>query len=168
MLKTYIDTGKIVNTHGIRGDVKMEAWTDDPEMFCVVKTLYLDAQGREPLTVERARVQKGMVLLKLKGVDTMDDAAKFRGRVIYIHRDDIPMEEGQYLIQDLLGCRVVDADSGREYGEPGGCNCHRCKRCVPHQICRRLRSALSRDPTDHYLDECGGAPHQDPSAGRAV
>lgn len=117
MLKTYIDTGKIVNTHGLRGDVKLEAWTDDPEMLCQVKTLYLDAQGAQPLNIQKARMQKGMVLLKFEGIDTVDQATTLRNKIVYIHRDDIPMEEGEYLIQDLVGCRVIDADDGHEYGE---------------------------------------------------
>ena len=59
MLKTYIDTGKIVNTHGLRGDVKLEAWTDDPELFFDIDTLYLDAEGKQPLKIQNARMQKG-------------------------------------------------------------------------------------------------------------
>ncbi len=116
MLKTYIDTGKIVNTHGLRGDVKMEPWTDDPQLFCEIKTLYLDDQGQHPIEIEKARLQKGMVLLKLKGIDTIEAGETLRGKILYIHRDDIPMEEGEYLIQDLLGCRVLDVDTKEQYG----------------------------------------------------
>ena len=117
MLKTYIDTGKIVNTHGLRGDVKLEPWTDDPELFFDIDTLYLDAAGKQPLTIEAARVQKGMLLLKFEGINTVEEAEKLRNKVLYIHRDDIPLEEGEYLIQDLLGSTIVDADSGKEYGK---------------------------------------------------
>lgn len=117
MLKTYIDTGKIVNTHGLRGDVKLEAWTDDPELFFDIETLYLDAQGQQPLTIQNVRMQKGMVLLKFEGIDTIEAAEKLRNKIVYIHRDDIPLEEGEYLIQDLLGCSIVDADDGHEYGK---------------------------------------------------
>ena len=117
MLKTYIDTGKIVNTHGLRGDVKLEPWTDDPELFFDIDTLYLDAAGKQPLTIEAVRVQKGMLLLKFEGINTVEDAEKLRNKVLYIHRDDIPLEEGEYLIQDLLGSTIVDADNGKEYGK---------------------------------------------------
>lgn len=117
MLKTYIDTAKIVNTHGLRGDVKLEPWTDDPELFFDIDTLYLDASGKQPLTIENVRAQKGMLLVKFEGINTVEEAEKLRNKVLYIHRDDIPLEEGEYLIQDLLGSRIVDADSGREYGK---------------------------------------------------
>ena len=117
MLKTYIDTGKIVNTHGLRGDVKLEAWTDDPELFCEIDTLYLDAEGKQPLKIQNARMQKGMILIKFEGIDSIEAGEKLRNKIIYIHRDDIPLEEGEYLIQDLLGCTIIDADDGREYGK---------------------------------------------------
>ena len=57
------------------------------------------------------------LLLKLEGIHSIDDAAKLRDKIIYIHRDDIPMEEGEYLIQDLMGLKVVDIDDGHLYGE---------------------------------------------------
>ena len=60
---------------------------------------------------------KNMPLLKIEGVNSIDEAAKLRDKIIYIHRDDIPMEEGEYLIQDLMGLQVVDADDGHLYGE---------------------------------------------------
>ncbi len=117
MLKTYIDTAKVVNTHGLRGDVKLEPWTDDPELFFDIDTLYLDAEGKKPLTIENVRPQKGLLLVKFQDIDTVEEAEKLRNKVLYIHRDDIPMEEGEYLIQDLLGSQIVDADSGKTYGK---------------------------------------------------
>ena len=117
MLKTYIDTGKIVNTHGLRGDVKLEAWTDDPELFFDIETLYLDDKGTKALTIQNVRMQKGMMLIKFEGIDTVEEAEKLRNKILYIHRDDIPLEEGEHLIQDLLGSTIVDADSGKEYGQ---------------------------------------------------
>ena len=117
MRKEYIEAGKIVTTHGIKGEVKLYPWCDDPEMFYDIDTIYLDAKGAKPIKLMGLRFAKGMPLLKLEGVDSIDDAAKLRDQIVYIHRDDIPMEEGEYLIQDLLGLKVVDADDGSEYGE---------------------------------------------------
>lgn len=116
MLKTYLDTGKIVTTHGVRGEVKVEPWCNDPQLLLEAGTLYLDEEGRRPLKVESGRPQKGMLLLKFVGVDDMDAAAALRGKILYIHREQIPLEEGEYLIQDLLGCQVLDADNGQLYG----------------------------------------------------
>ena len=69
--KQYLEAGRIINTHGVRGEVKAEAWTDEPVVLAGLKTLYLE--GR-PLRVEGARVHKGFVLLKLEGVDTVEAA----------------------------------------------------------------------------------------------
>ena len=109
--------GKIVTTHGVRGEVKLYPWCDDPEMFLDIETIYLDAKGQKPLALEGVRFAKNMPLLKIEGVNSIDEAAKLRDKIIYIHRDDIPMEEGEYLIQDLMGLQVVDADDGHLYGE---------------------------------------------------
>lgn len=117
MRKTYIEAGKIVTTHGVRGEVKVYPWCDDPEMFYDIDTLYLDAAGRRPVQIEGVRMQKNMLLLRLEGVDTLEAAAAMRDQVLYVHRDDIPMEEGEYLIQDLIGLEVYDADTGRLYGK---------------------------------------------------
>ena len=117
MRKEYIEAGKIVTTHGIKGEVKLYPWCDDPEMFYDIETVYLDAKGAKPLKLLGVRFAKDMPLLKLEGIDSIDDAAKLRDKILYIHRDDIPMEEGEYLIQDLLGIQVVDADDGHIYGE---------------------------------------------------
>jgi len=58
-----------------------------------------------------------MALVKLEGVDTVAEAEALRGRILYLHRDDVKLEPGRYFIQDLLGLRIVDADTGELYGE---------------------------------------------------
>lgn len=117
MRKEYIEAGKIVTTHGIKGEVKLYPWCDDPEMFCDMDTIYLDAKGMKAMELTGVRFAKNMPLLKLRGIDTVEEAAKLRDKIVYVHRDDIPMEEGEYLIQDLMGLQVVDADDGKVYGK---------------------------------------------------
>ncbi|HHY52500.1 MAG TPA: 16S rRNA processing protein RimM [Clostridiales bacterium] len=116
MVKRYLECGKIVSTHGVRGEVKVQHWCDTPEFLLNFDTLYFE-QGKQPVKVEGARVHKGMVLLKLAGIDTLDAAVTLRGRILYIDREDAPEEEGRYFIQDLLGMTVSDADSGVVYGK---------------------------------------------------
>ena len=115
MRKQYLECGKIVAVHGLRGDVRVQPWCDSPETLTAFATLYLD-KGAVPMTVEKARVQKNMVLLKLEGVDTPEAAQALRGKVLYLNREDDILEEGQYYVQDLLGLEVADADTGRVYG----------------------------------------------------
>lgn len=116
MQKRYLDCGKIVSTHGIRGEVKVEPWCDSPDFLLDFKTLYLGKEKR-PVEVEKARTHGGMVLLKLKGLNNPEEAAALRGTVLYLDRDDVELEEGEYFIQDIIGLEVFDADSGERYGK---------------------------------------------------
>lgn len=114
MRKQYLECGKIVSVHGVRGEVRVMPWCDSPEYLCGFRTLYLKS-GAVPLAVERARAHKSMVLLKLSGIDDMDAAATLRGAVLYIDRNDDPVGDGAF-IQDLTGLEVLDADSGKRWG----------------------------------------------------
>ena len=116
MPKQYLECGKIVSTHGIHGELRVQPWCDSPDFLLGFKILYLD-NGSTPVSVERARVQKNMLLLKLAGVGSLDTAVALRGKVLYIDRADAPAKDGEYFVQDLLGLSVVDADTGKEYGK---------------------------------------------------
>ncbi len=116
MQKRYLDCGKIVTTHGVRGEVKVEPWCDTPDFLLDFDTFYLGRE-RRPVQVEKSRVHGSMVLLKLKGWDSPEEATKLRGTVIYIDRDEVELEEGEYFIQDIIGLEVVDADDGHCYGK---------------------------------------------------
>ena len=113
MKQQYLPAGKIVSTHGLRGDVKILPWADSPEFLLDFDTVYL---AGKPYTVEDARVQKTCVLMKLEGIDTVEDAAKLRDQVVFISREDIELEEGAIFIQDLLHLPVLD-ESGAELGK---------------------------------------------------
>ncbi len=115
MRKPFLECGKIVSTHGIAGEVRVQPWCDSPQDLEGIRTLYFD-RGATPVGVLRARAHKNVVLLKLEGVDTVEAAQALRGRVLWAAREDIPLEEGEYFVQDLLGMEVFDADTGRKYG----------------------------------------------------
>ncbi|MCI9508608.1 MAG: 16S rRNA processing protein RimM [Angelakisella sp.] len=115
MKKRFLECGKIVATHGLRGEVKVLPWCDGPEALVPIKTFYLDG-GNTPKRAERCRIQKNMVLLKLEGVDTPEAAQALRGRVLWLDREEDTLEEGQYYIQDLIGLTVEDADTSERYG----------------------------------------------------
>mgnify|MGYP001073321896 CR=1 FL=1 len=117
MKKEYLECGKIVTAHGVRGEVKIYPWCDDPEMFDQLEYLYLDGKGLKKLEIEHARVHKNMVICKFAGLDNPDQCICLRNEVVYARREDIPMEEGEFFIQDLLGISVYDVDSGEKYGE---------------------------------------------------
>ncbi|MBR1481992.1 MAG: 16S rRNA processing protein RimM [Ruminococcus sp.] len=115
MKKQFLESGKIVGTHGIKGEVRIDPWCDSPEFLCAFRTLYLDDRGAASVTV-KSRPHKHLVLSKIKGVDSIDDAERLRGKIVYIDRDDIQLGEGVHFVQDLIGLEIRDADSGRVYG----------------------------------------------------
>lgn len=116
MKRQYLEIGQIVASHGLKGEMRVYPWCDDPAFIAEFETLYLDKRGEKPVKVERARVQKNMVILKLEGVDRVEDTVGYRSKVLYMDRDEVELEPGAYFIQDLIGLEVVDADSGQRYG----------------------------------------------------
>ena len=85
----FVEAGENVTTHGVRGEVKVLPWLDDAEMLCEFDRCRLD--GKE-YTIDQCRVQKTCNLVKLRGIDTMEDAQKLRGKVIELFREDIDDE----------------------------------------------------------------------------
>ena len=114
-LKNLIETGKIVSVFGLRGEVKVQPWCDTPSFLCEFKKLYYKS-GTE-IEIERARVSKNIVVMKIKGIDSVEEAQKIRNRVLYLNRDDVELEEGCYFIDDLIGLKVIDSETGDVYGE---------------------------------------------------
>ena len=115
MKKQFLDSGKIVGTHGIRGEVRIDPWCDSPAFLAAFKTLYLDARGETAIKV-KSRPHKNITLAKIEGVDTIEAAERLRGKIVYINRDDIQLGEGVHFVQDLIGLEVRDFDSGVLYG----------------------------------------------------
>ena len=97
----YIEAGEIVTTHGVRGEVKVLCWLDDPEMLCDFDRCRIC--GTE-YTMESVRVQKTCNLVKLKGVDTMEEAQALRGKTVELYREDI---DGDVIFAaELVGVQV--------------------------------------------------------------
>ena len=117
MIKKYLETGKIVGTHGIRGMVRVQPWSDSGEFLTEFKRFFLSPDGESELKAQKIQPHGGVVLIAFKGVDTVEQAESLRGKILYISRDDISLPDGRYFIDDLLGCEVFDADSGEKYGE---------------------------------------------------
>lgn len=112
MDRKYLDAGQIVSSHGIHGEIKILPWADSPEFLLDFDTVYIDGK---PFAVENSRVQKTCVLMKLKGVDTVEAATLLRTKVVRIDRTNAEPEDGAVFIADLIGCHCVDED-GNEFG----------------------------------------------------
>lgn len=115
----YIEAGKIVNTHGVKGSVKIESWCDTPVVLSSLTKIFIKKKSGEFIRLDRESsfVSKRHAVMKLRGIDTLDEALKYKGALVYAMRSDIPREEGSVFICDLIGLPVIDADDGTVYGE---------------------------------------------------
>ncbi|MGN0670577.1 MAG: ribosome maturation factor RimM [Oscillospiraceae bacterium] len=116
-MKQYLETAKIVATHGIRGEVRCQYFCDSAEFLCEFDELYLDKNGEKPVEIARAYPHKNVVIMKIEGIDTVEDAQKLIGKTLYMNRDDVELDEDVYFIQDIIGLVVKDIDSGEVYGK---------------------------------------------------
>jgi 16S rRNA processing protein RimM len=110
--KQYLEAGRIVNTHGVRGEVRIEPWADEAAFLTRFKRFYIDDK---PVKVRSCRVHKTMCIASLEGIDDVNVAMTYKGKVVYIDRKDAHLPKGTVFIQDILGARVVD-ESGQELG----------------------------------------------------
>lgn len=117
MRKKFLEVGKIVSTHGLKGDVKVDPWCDDGDFLCEFEELYLDSAGKEKIKVLSAKVHKNIVLMRLDSVDSIEKAELLRGKVLFMDRADVKLAEGEHFIQDILGLSVFDVDTNRCYGK---------------------------------------------------
>ena len=108
MKQEYFEIGQIVNTFGIKGFVKVMPFTDDPKRFEQLKKVYVVKNNNsKEMEMEEIKYHKNMVLIKFKGIEDINQAERYKGCFIKIHRkDSIPLPEDTYFIADLLGLDV--------------------------------------------------------------
>ncbi len=117
MINEYLECGKIINTHGVIGEVKVESYCDSPYVLASLKKVYVKkGDAYEAVDVGRAFVSKNAAVMRLSCIEDMDAAQRMRDTVLYASREDIPLDDGAYFIADLIGLDVIDARSGRLYG----------------------------------------------------
>lgn len=114
-MEKYLEIGKIVSVHGLSGEVKVEPWCDSPDILCSHKTLYF-SKGEKKIKVKKSRVQKNMAIIKLEGINTVEDAQSLRNKVLYVDRESLKLPENTYFIADLIGMEVLDSDTEKSYG----------------------------------------------------
>ena len=110
-MKRFLEIGEIVGTHGIKGEMRLHPWADSPDFLRRFHTLYFDGDGKQPMKITSCRPHGNVVLIKMDGIDSVEKASALRGRILYMDRQDAGLKDGNYFIQDLIGCRVLDADN---------------------------------------------------------
>lgn len=115
-MEEYLQIGVITTTHGVRGEVKVYP-TTDPERFLSLDRVFLDTgKEKKELHVTGVRFFKQLAIVKFKGIDNINDIEKYKGRSLYVTRDQaIPLEEDEYYIADLIGLDVY-LESGEKFG----------------------------------------------------
>ena len=110
----YIKIGQIVNTHGIRGEMKLNPWDIEAELLRGCKTFYI---GGKAHTVSSSRVHKGCLLFQFPEVNDMDTALTFKTKVVSIRRADMNLPEDFYFPAELEGLLVLDTETDEELGK---------------------------------------------------
>lgn len=116
IMEKYLEIGKVNNTHGLKGEIKLALWCDDIDYIKQLKTVYLDNKGEKALTLISARAQKNIGILKFEQITTIEQAQELKGKILYCNRDDAEIEDDAYYLADVIGCYMVNADTEEEYG----------------------------------------------------
>lgn len=113
-MKDYLTIGQIINTHGVKGEIKVYSLGDDVRRFRKLKTVFIDDEEKN---VVWCKLQGDkMAILKIEGVDTIEAANKLRNKYIEVPREDaVKLPEGRYFVADIVGCKVID-ENGNELG----------------------------------------------------
>ena len=111
-MNNILQVGAVTSTHGLAGEVKVFPTTDDPKRFKKLKQVLLDT-GKDmlPLGVEHVKFFKNMVILKFKGYDRIEDIMGFKGKNLYVTRENaVRLKKDEYFIADLIGMKVYTED----------------------------------------------------------
>lgn len=111
-MRRFLEAGTIVNTHGVRGEVRLLTDTDSPDFLLPVKHLYID---EKPWKVKASRVHKSFLLVLFEGVEDVNAAMRLKGKRVQFDREEIQLDDGAYFLDDLIGLTVQDA-SGTQIG----------------------------------------------------
>lgn len=113
-MKKFLAVGEIINTHGVKGEVKVYPLTDDMKRFKKLKQVFIDGKERKILS---CKLQPNNVVLKIEGIDSIEEANKYRRKLLEIKRENsVKLPEGSYFIADLMECIVID-ENGIEIGQ---------------------------------------------------
>jgi 16S rRNA processing protein RimM len=113
-MKNFMSVGQIGKTHGLKGEVKVFPLTDTLERFKKLKSVYIDGEIRK---VEGCKLQSDKVILKIEGIDSIEQAELYRNKYLMVSREDaVKLPEGSYYVADLIDCSVYEED-GEELGK---------------------------------------------------
>ena len=111
-MNDFLEIGQIVNSYGIKGFFKVVPFTDDITRFDDLETIYIEKNKQlEKKIIEEVKYHKNLVLLKIKGIDDINDTEQYKNCILKIERKDaVELPEDTYFITDLIGIEVYDED----------------------------------------------------------
>ncbi len=113
-LSEYIEIGRVNNTHGVRGEMKVEIWADNIDEFLSLSSVY--SENGEEIKIESSRRADRVAVVKFEGISNPEDGAKLKGKHIYAKRSDLTLPEGRYYICDLMGLTVYNFETNEKIG----------------------------------------------------
>ena len=113
-MKRFLEAGRLNSPRGLKGELRFECWCDSIEFLSGVKHLYLDPEGKRPLEVKAFRETVSTVIFV--GFEDRNSAASLTGRTVYFDREDIPLPDGVFYNDDLIGASVIDEATGSSIG----------------------------------------------------
>lgn len=115
MKKDFLEIGKIVGTHGVRGMVRIQPWSDNGDFLTKFKNFYLE-NGENKIAMSKITPHGNVVIAAIKGIDDIESAEKLRNQILYIKRSDAKLPEGRYFVSEIIGAKVFDAETDRLLG----------------------------------------------------
>lgn len=112
-MEKYLEAGKIVNTHGVKGELRILPWVDSAEFLGQFPNLYIDGK---PLRLLSGRPHKSFLIARLEGVDDINGAMALKNKTVFIDRTEAKLPEGHFFIADIMGALVLTED-GQELGK---------------------------------------------------
>ena len=115
----YFEIGQIVNTQGLKGEVKVNPFTDDIKRFDKLKKIYVQTNSdKKLLEIQTVRYNKNIVIIKFKGLDRIEHVEQYKGKYIFIDENDkLDLPEDTYFISDLIGITVINNSNNQELGK---------------------------------------------------
>ena len=118
MKKEFLECGKIVGAHGVKGLMKVESWCDSPKILAAQKRVFLaEKDGFKEVSVVSAAVSGQVVLMGLDGYLNRETVQGMKNTVLYLSREDIPLKKGAVLLADIIGLPVKDLETGSVLGK---------------------------------------------------
>jgi len=136
MKKAFLEAGRIINVHGIAGEVKFEHWCDGFDSLKRVKCFYLDSEGKSPVALCSKRIHGKFLLLKLEGINDPESARRMKNKILYVAREDVFKDPDSVFICDIIGLDLIDVDENKAIG--------------------KITDVVNRGASDLYLVDMGG------------